>query len=280
MHLSSSISLGLWALGSMAAASNKLDAHAAHARAVQALVSDGSLGMQDESAAQVWFKASGLAPEHLPRIQEDVSLYTHDRGESLKAIADLGAAAAKAGAWGDVVYLFNVFSMNAHAEHAKVTSPQMRELLLAAVTKADGSGVDPVLIKRYAKTSSSPALAEAFKALGTNTVTLISRDVQPTCEKDFQVDMADCQTLMAQIEDKNSHPAYSEINCYKTCCMSFFGRPRPAFRKIHLLPAYYSCVDHCGDGGQMSCKVHQDLPGNPVTAVCFGMRSQCERLSL
>ena len=74
----------------------------------------------------MWLNVTGFAPDKLPYIQHDVGIWSLDNPVPLEVIAGLTKTAAGMGKWGDLVFLYNVFSMNAFAEYAKISSEQMQ----------------------------------------------------------------------------------------------------------------------------------------------------------
>jgi hypothetical protein len=133
---------------------------------IHALANGNVAASHVESCGDVWLNITGFAVNELPHIQESVGITSLDNAHQLQVIAELVQTAVSQEHWGDVVFLYNVFSMNAHPEFASVASPQMQAGLLDAVTdKASNAGPDDRLIELYASTSSSPSLVEAFRAL-------------------------------------------------------------------------------------------------------------------
>jgi len=130
--------------------------------------SEGSMDTQGSTEANrgvAWLNVTGYAPDKLPYIQKDLGIYTRDNINGLKAAANLAATAASHAKYGDLVYLFNVFAMNGFGPYAQISSNEMQQGLLAAVTPHGSSTPDQELIELYANTSSISSLREAFLAL-------------------------------------------------------------------------------------------------------------------
>lgn len=269
MQISSSLSLlGLWVLGSMAAPKGKdLD----YAGSIHAL-SYGNVDMQGTSSGEVWFNVTGFAADKLPHIQHDVGMYTMDNLEALKTIAGLGQVAAKQGKWGDIVYLYNTFSMNGHADYAKASSKEMQDGLLDAVTKPDGSGVDHDLIDLYVKTSSSPFLAEAFNALRTSSVeTIAPRWTKVLCDRAHQAAKSACRALINAIHfDGTVKSGGPRSICYRGCCVSWSANA--TFQVENLYNAANYCVNACGTAN-VSCEVYGVSLQGTIVDQCLSNRA-------
>ncbi|KAF2113505.1 hypothetical protein BDV96DRAFT_113146 [Lophiotrema nucula] len=134
-------------------------------------LSEGTV-TQGNSSGIVWLNVTGFAPEKLPYIQQDLGIFTYDNLEGLKTTASLAATAASNFHYGDLVYFFNAFAMNAFNPYIDISSEEMEQALLAAVRPANSSLPDHILIDLYADTSSISSLREAFLALKSLTVTL------------------------------------------------------------------------------------------------------------
>lgn len=134
---------------------------------IQALAYGNIATSSVESSGNVWLNITGFAENELPHIQEEMGIYCLDNARELQVIANLAQSAARKALWGDLVFLYNVFSMNAYPAYANVTSMQMQAGLLEAVCGkgAMGNGPDGRLIELYASTSSVPILEAVYRAL-------------------------------------------------------------------------------------------------------------------
>lgn len=266
MQLSSNLGLALFVVGGLAT-SNNLD----YAGSIHALTY-GNVELQGSSAGAVWFNVTGFAPEKLPHIQQDVGVYTMDNLESLKTIAGLGGVAAKEGRWGDVVYLYNVFAMNGHADYAKATSAEMSKGLLAAVTKPDGSGVDSDLVDLYVKTASSPFLVEAFNALRTTPVaSLDARWTRETCSRAHEAVKSACRSLAENIHFNASVKSGGPRSiCRSGCCISWSANA--TFQLQNLYPAANYCINACGSAS-VSCEVYGVSLQGTIVDQCLSNRA-------
>jgi len=75
-----------------------------------------------------------LPPTKLPYIQQDLGIYTYDKLDGLKITASLAATAASDLKYGDLVYFFTAFVMNGYGPYVHVSSDEMQQGLLVAVT--------------------------------------------------------------------------------------------------------------------------------------------------
>ncbi|KAE8344150.1 hypothetical protein BDV24DRAFT_149087 [Aspergillus arachidicola] len=123
---------------------------------IQALAYGNIATSSVESSSDVWLNITGFAETELPHIQTDVGIHSLDNARELQVIANMVQSAAREGLWGDLVFLYNIFSMNAYPAYANVA---MRG------KGSPGSGPDKRLIELYASTSSAPGLEAAYRAL-------------------------------------------------------------------------------------------------------------------
>ena len=120
----------------------------------------------NESSGDVWLNVTGFALDQLPHIQHDLGITSLDNAQELQVIARLAQTTASKGLWGDLVFLYNVFAMNAHAGSISVSTPQMQAGLQEAVGGGpQPAGLDEKLVDLYASTLSSTDLRDAFKGL-------------------------------------------------------------------------------------------------------------------
>jgi hypothetical protein len=200
-----------------------------------------------DSRGDVWLNITGFAVNELPYIQEAVGITSLDNARELQVIAGLVNTAASQQQWGDVVFLYNVFSMNAHPEFASVASPQMQAGLLDAVRdRTSNAGPDDRLIELYASTSSSPSLVEAFRALpdqyaksqvkvGLSTVPATEPSATAVAKREANIDRnrvvcsaahvavaSACIALLGRIRLDTSWKSGGPRDvCYNGCCISW-----------------------------------------------------------
>ncbi|KAG5986617.1 hypothetical protein E4U54_005343 [Claviceps lovelessii] len=230
------------------------------------------------SSGEIWFSVKDFPADKVPYIQQDVGIYTLDNLEPLKAIVQLSHKAAEQGKWGDVVFLHNVFSMNGHREYARATSPEMRQGLLAAVTKPDKSGVDMDLIDTYVRTSSSPVLMAAFNALRTTPVQqsdLAARWARESCGSNHLATKSSCRALIELIQFNATWTSGGPRNiCRNGCCISWSANA--TFMVENLYNAANYCVRACGSA-KVSCEVFGvELQGTIVNQCLSNRANGCE----
>lgn len=270
MRLISSLFLGVSALGSLVVA-DTLD----YSDSIRAL-SYGNVETQGSTTGTVWFNVSSFAVDKLPNIQANLGLYTLDNLDALKSIAGLAAVAAQEQKWGDLVYLYNAFSMNGHVDYIIANSTEMRHGLLAAVLKADKSGVDPTLIDLYIKTSSSPFLLEAFNSLYTSPVEpLTKRWWKEVCDGSHKATVQTCRSLIENIRFNATVKTNGPRNvCQRGCCISWSANA--TFQLQDLYPAANYCVNACGSVS-VSCEVFGvELQGTILDQCLSNRASGCE----
>ncbi|KAG5961992.1 hypothetical protein E4U58_004024 [Claviceps cyperi] len=277
MRLPSNLGLlSLWVFGSMAvidSQGNTLD----YTDSIRAL-SFGKVELKSFSASsgEIWFNVTGFAPDKLPHVQEDVGIYTIDNLELLRIVAGLGQAAAQQGKWGDLVYLYNVFSMNGYLDYAKTTSSEMQGGLLAAVTKPDGSGADQDLITEYIKTSSSPSLAAAYGSL--RIISAAShhppRWTRKTCSSAHQAVKSACYILVESIHFNASVKTGGPRSiCQSGCCISWSANASFPIQNLYKAANY--CVSTCGTA-TLSCEVYGvSLQGTIVNQCLSNRATRC-----
>ncbi|KAG5953833.1 hypothetical protein E4U53_001906 [Claviceps sorghi] len=258
MRISTNLSLlGLWMVGGSMAATTPQEETSKYESYIHGLSYGNAQRVSDApSSGDVWFSVKGVAPDKLPHCQEDVGIHTMDNLEVLQSIAELGREAARQGKWGDVVYLYNVFSMNGHLEYARATSQQMGDALLAAVTKPDGSAVDETLIDDYVKTSTTPALAAAFNQLRTTPVNaaLSPRWTREVCSRAHQAAKSACRALIDNIQvNATIKTGGPRSICRGGCCISWSANA--TFETRNLSNAANYCVSACTTAN-VSCEVY------------------------
>lgn len=271
MRFTSSLFLALSAIGRLAVAMDTLD----YSGSIHAL-SYGNVETQGDATGTVWLNVSKFAADKLPNIQNDVGLYTLDNALALKSIAGLAAVAAQQQKWGDIVYLYNAFSMNGHVDYTTANSTEMRHGLLIAVLKADKSGVDPNLINLYIKTSSSPYLVEAFNSLYTTPVeSLTKRWLREVCDGAHKAAVSACRNLAENIRFNATVKVGGPRNiCKGGCCISWSANA--TFRLQNLYPAANYCVNACGSAG-VSCEVFGvELQGTYLDQCLSNRAGGCE----
>ncbi|KAF5536663.1 hypothetical protein FMEXI_10263 [Fusarium mexicanum] len=264
MRLTSSITL---AMSSLALAANLNYADSIHA------LSFGNVKTEGESGGVVWLNVTGFATDKLPHIQQDLGVQTLDNLQALKAIAGLASVAAKQAKWGDLVYLYTVFAMNAHAPYANASSSEMQEGLLSAVTKPDKSGVDSELIALYIKTSSSPLLVKAFEALHTTAAPSRThkRWSNITCDSAHRAVASVCRSLVDSIHFNVSVKTNGPRNvCRGGCCISWSANA--TFQIENLYPAANYCLSFCHTTN-ISCEIYGVNLQGTIVDQCLSNRA-------
>lgn len=79
----------------------------------------GNVAINGSSSGEIWLNVTGFAVDKLPYIQHDMGIHTLDNLEPLNVIAGLTKTAATRGQWGDIVFLYNAFAMNAYVGFVK-----------------------------------------------------------------------------------------------------------------------------------------------------------------
>jgi hypothetical protein len=128
---------------------------------IQALAYSNIPTSSVESIGDVWLNITNFAETEFPHIHTVVGIHSLDNARELQVITNLAQSAASQALWGDLVFLHNVFSMNAYPAYANVTSTQMQAGLLDAVSGKNGP--EQSLIELYASTSSAPGLGVAYR---------------------------------------------------------------------------------------------------------------------
>ena len=212
----------------------------------------GNVALQGNSSGTVWLNFTGFAPQQLPTIQKDVGLFTYDNAEALDAVTGLAKIAASKGQYGDLVYLYNVFSMNAFADYAHVASEEMQAGLLAAVTLANSTTPDAQLVELYANTSSSPFLREAFQGLP-KTSNAKGRWVSEACSSAHKAAKSACYALINNVSGNATWKSGGPRSiCRSGCCISWSANA--TFQIENLTNAANYCVQACS-GVTVSCEV-------------------------
>ncbi|KAI9741575.1 MAG: hypothetical protein M1818_004381 [Claussenomyces sp. TS43310] len=211
----------------------------------------GNVKLQGNSSSEVWLNVTGFAPDKLPYIQDDVGLFTLDNAEPLIVVAGLAKTAASTGKWGDLVFLYNVFVMNGFADYAKVSSEQMQEGLLKAVTGKNETEPDIALVELYASTSSSEYLSEAFDNLKTKSLT--KRWTSEFCSNAHKAATSACKSLIQSISGSVTMKSGGPRSiCAKGCCISWSANA--TFQYQNLTNAANYCISGCATS-KVSCEV-------------------------
>lgn len=238
---------------------HKLD----YANSLQALP-DGNVALQGNSTGAAWFNVTGFAAEKLPYIRKSLGVFSLDNFESLQLLVGLAEVAAFKGQYGDLVYLYNAFAMNAHPEYVKASSPAMQEGLHLAVTPPDSNTPDQNLIKLYADTCSSPSIGQIFLSLQVQKFgTVISRTPKSsppqkrytgqTCDNKHQAARGSCDGLINALRGNPTNKSGGPRDiCFQGCCVSWSRDAN--FQYQDLVNAAALCLSYCG-GDYVSCKI-------------------------
>ncbi|KAF4239480.1 hypothetical protein CNMCM8980_001668 [Aspergillus fumigatiaffinis] len=272
-----------------------------YADSIHALAYGNVAASPVDSRGDVWLNITGFAVNELPYMQEAVGITSLDNARELQVIAGLVKTAASQQHWGDVVFLYNVFSMNAHPEFASIASPQMQAGLLDAVRdRNSNSGPDDRLIELYASTSSSSSLAEAFRALpdqyakrqvtvGPSTVPATEPSASAVAKREANIDRnrivcsaihvavaSACIALLGRIRIDASWKSGGPRNiCYSGCCISWSANA--TFQIENLYNASQSCYSACVNAsGGVSCEAYSvDLHGTLVNQCLSNRPNGC-----
>lgn len=256
-----------WTLGTSAmAAVGAWAQHLDYAASLQAL-SYGNYPVQDKSSGTVRLNVIdfAVAVDKLPYIQDDLYILSLDNLKPLQILADLTKTAALKDQYGDLVYLYNAFAMNGHADHAKVSSDQMQQGLLAAVTPPNSDTPDQGLIKLYAGTCSSPYISKAFLSLqgqtlatvtatatGTSKSSLEKRATSVECDNMNAAPRAACRDLINGITGSRIRVSGGPRDlCLGGCCISWSRNAN--FDRDNLVSAANECMNTCRSD-PVSCK--------------------------
>lgn len=231
----------------------------------------GNVATDTSSAGEVWLNVTGFAVEELPHIQSDVGIHTLDNLETLTAIAGLAQDAAKRGQWGDIVYLHSAFSMNGHVDHLNVSSVEMQESLLEAVTNRTSGKTDSPLVELYANTSSSTFLAEAFKNLKSDANPQRKRWTKEACSTAHRAVTRACRSLLGNINDNATWKSGGPRNiCQYGCCISWSANA--TFQLQNLSSAGNYCVNACASS-TVSCEIYGVTLQGTVVDQCLSNRA-------
>ncbi|KAE8320457.1 hypothetical protein BDV39DRAFT_198458 [Aspergillus sergii] len=239
----------------------------------------------------------------LPHIQTDVGIHSLDNARELQVIANMVQSAAREGLWGDLVFLYNIFSMNAHPAYANVASTQMQAGLLDAVCGkgSAGSGPDERLIELYASTSSAPGLEAAYRALPaqyntqqqqqsqaatsplvavepTSTTAAVDKRAadwdrnQIVCSAAHVAVGAACIALFGRIQtDATWKSGGPRDICYQGCCISWSANA--TFQIENLYNDAQRCYNVClNASGGVSCEAYNVSLQGTIINQCLSNR--------
>lgn len=237
----------------------------------------GNVALQGNSSGTVWFNVTGYAPDKLPYIQHDLGIHSLDNKEPLQILAGLAKLAASKSKYGDLVYLYNAFAMNSYADHIKVSSEELQEGLLVAVTPPGSKTPDQVLIKLYAATSSSTYISEAFLGLEGKTLEVAApsgsvekRWTRETCSSAHKALKSACRNLISQLSGNITVKTGGPRSvCYQGCCVSWSANA--TFQYRNLTNAANFCVNACG-AATVSCEVYGVSLQGTIVDQCLSNR--------
>lgn len=255
-------------------------------------LSYGNVAMQGNSSGTVWFNVTGFAADKLPYIQNDLGIMSLDNLEPLQILAGLAKTAASKGQYGDLVYLYTAFAMNGYADNVKVSSDEMQQGLLMAVTPPNSNTPDQDLIKLYAGTSSSSYISQAFLGLQSQMlVTATSTSAEPstptatdtsssypekrwtkeTCSKAHQAAKSACRALISRLRGNVALKTGGPRSvCYQGCCISWSANA--TFQYQNLTNAANYCVNACGSA-TVSCEVYGVSLQGTIVDQCLSNRA-------
>ncbi|KGO75235.1 hypothetical protein PITC_010880 [Penicillium italicum] len=214
----------------------------------------GNVAADNSSEGTVWLNVTGFAVDKLPHIQNDLGIHTLDNLETLTALAGLTQDASKRGQWGDIVYLYSAFAMNGHGEYLNVSSVEMQESLLDAITDQDSGKVDSTLAELYASTSSSKFLVEAFQGLKSKTSPQNKRWLREVCSSPHLAVKNSCRSLLENVRGNATWKSGSPLSiCKYGCCISWSANA--TFQVENLTNAANYCINACGTSS-VSCEVY------------------------
>ena len=238
-----------------------------YADSLQAL-SYGNVAMQGNSSGTVWLNVTGFAADKLPYIQNDLGIMSLDNLEPLQILAGLAETAASKGQYGDLVYLYTAFAMNGYADNVKVSSDEVQQGLLMAVTPPNSNTPDQALIKLYAGTSTS-YISQAFLGLqgqtlatATSTTTVIAtsnsfpekRWTKETCSNAHKAAKSACRALIFKLSGNMAMKTGGPRSiCYQGCCVSWSANA--TFQYQNLTNAANYCVNACGSA-TINCEIY------------------------
>ncbi|KAI5293964.1 hypothetical protein KEM56_005938, partial [Ascosphaera pollenicola] len=77
-------------------------------------LANGSMSQNASSTpGAMWLNVRGFSPDELPYIQNNLGVHSLDAYDELRMVAALAIMAAKYKRYGDLVYLYSLFEMNA-----------------------------------------------------------------------------------------------------------------------------------------------------------------------
>jgi hypothetical protein len=268
---------------------------------IQALSYGNTAASSVESSGEVWLNITGFAEAELPHIQTAMGIHSLDNARELQVIANLAQSAASEARWGDLVFLYNVFSMNGYPEYTSVSSMQMQAGLLEAVRGkgATDNGPEERLIELYASTSSAPDLEAAYRALpaqynaqkqsqaatssvvaakpGSTSAAVDKRAAnwnrnQIVCSAVHVAAGAACIALLGRIRLDGSWKSGGPRDiCYEGCCISWSANA--TFQVENLYNDAQRCYSVClkGSGG-VSCKAYNVSLQGTIVDQCLSNR--------
>jgi hypothetical protein len=286
-----------WMLLGQTAQSQQLSYH----DSIQALSYGNIATSSTEFSGEVWLNITGFAETEIPHIQTDMGVYSLDNARELQVIANLAQSAASKARWGDLVFLYNIFSMNGHPEYASVSSTQMQTGLLKAVRGkgATDSGPDERLIELYPNTSSAPDLEAAYRALPAQytvqkqsqamTSSLVAAEPGSTsdatdkraadwdrnqivCSAAHVAVGAACIALLGRIRLDGSWKSGGPRDiCYRGCCISWSANA--TFQVENLYNDAQRCYSVYVEGsGGVSCKAYNVSLQGAIVNQCLSNR--------
>ncbi|EKV12721.1 hypothetical protein Pdw03_1561 [Penicillium digitatum] len=234
----------------------------------------GNVATASSSEGTVWLNVTGFAVDQLPHIQNDLGIHSLDNLEMLTTLAGLAQNAASKGQWGDIVYLYSAFAMNGYSDYLNVSTVEMQESLLDAITDQDSGKVDVDLAELYASTSSSKFLVEAFQGLKSKTNPQHKRWLRETCSSANLAVKNSCRSLLENVRGNITWKTGSPRSiCKYGCCISWSANA--TFQIENLTNAANYCINACGTS-YVSCEVYGvELQGTLVDQCLSNRATGC-----
>ncbi|KAI5295602.1 hypothetical protein KEM52_000874 [Ascosphaera acerosa] len=227
--------------------------------ALNQLVEGTMLQNASSTRGAMWLNVRGFEPSAVPFIQQNLGVHSLDAYDELRQVAGLAMMAAQYKLYGDLIYLYSLFGMNAAFGASSVEGAAMKEVLWRAATgcaslQCDGRDAVTIpthLLSLYASTSTCPSLSrvyEEFTASWANATTRLRimrtldeepESSSPTTNSTITPQAASivtCSGLVTLLKDGRMSPKYGGPRsvCYSSCCIKWTGNG--VFHWADILP--------------------------------------------